>query len=83
MLMNVLAETCASTDFTCQDGQCIANSFLCDGNEDCLYGEDENSPPCPGIHCPSRCIEKMIVFAVKLIKSIILCCIAISEMFFE
>ena len=35
----VLVEACA--EFTCNDGECIYNGWLCDGDNDCSDGEDE------------------------------------------
>lgn len=29
------------TEFLCQTGECIQLSFLCDGNPDCVNGQDE------------------------------------------
>lgn len=32
---------CNYTMFMCKEGSCIASSYVCDGNNDCLDGEDE------------------------------------------
>lgn len=32
---------CWEDPFLCDDASCIPNSFVCDGDEDCLRGEDE------------------------------------------
>ena len=37
----VLVEACE--EFTCNDGECINNRWLCDGDNDCSDGEDEAS----------------------------------------
>ncbi|XP_071505175.1 uncharacterized protein [Diadema antillarum] len=39
----VVAGTCQPHQFTCNDGQCIHESWECDGFEDCTGGEDEVS----------------------------------------
>lgn len=43
-----LVNTCLPTQFSCDDGQCIEESKVCDFIPDCLHGEDEAS-------CSSRC----------------------------
>ena len=35
----VVVEACE--EFTCNDGECIYNRWLCDGDNDCSDGEDE------------------------------------------
>ncbi|KAJ0022846.1 hypothetical protein NQD34_014980 [Periophthalmus magnuspinnatus] len=39
---------CLPAQFSCNNGQCIEDSKVCDFTPDCLHGEDEAS-------CPSRC----------------------------
>ena len=34
--------TCGSDQATCQNGECILRSGLCDGHTDCSDGSDEN-----------------------------------------
>ena len=46
--------------FKCRDYYCISMSALCDGQRDCLYGDDEDyctSLVCPGLKCrgENRC----------------------------
>lgn len=43
---------CKDNEFRCNNGQCIMNSYLCDGDKDCLDGSDETS--CPPATCSSR-----------------------------
>ncbi|XP_078490992.1 uncharacterized protein LOC144747096 [Ciona intestinalis] len=33
--------SCTDLQFTCSDGQCIVEGFVCDGSDDCIGGEDE------------------------------------------
>ena len=46
-------ETCTKNEFHCGADTCIPSSWLCDGNADCLNGEDE--------HPKSGCGENGIV----------------------
>ncbi|MGH0155775.1 UNVERIFIED_CONTAM: hypothetical protein FKN15_030080 [Acipenser sinensis] len=39
-------KTCAPTDFTCQNGQCIPARWLCDGEAECSDGSDEAGSTC-------------------------------------
>ncbi|GEM_PF-6406454 len=32
---------CSSGEYTCNNGECISKSYLCDGDKDCSKGEDE------------------------------------------
>ena len=49
--------------FRCKSSYCIYMSLVCDGQKDCIYGEDEASctnPSCPGFlkcRAESRCIS--------------------------
>ena len=52
---------CRRDQFTCGDGDCISERYVCDGIKDCRWGEDEqNCRPdniCDGVECPSgKCI---------------------------
>ncbi|KAK7881754.1 hypothetical protein WMY93_030163 [Mugilogobius chulae] len=38
-----LVDDCLPTHFSCDNGQCIENSKVCDFTPDCLHGEDEAS----------------------------------------
>jgi hypothetical protein len=40
------AEVCPSNEFSCGDGSCINNEFLCDGQVDCYNGLDEDPETC-------------------------------------
>ena len=42
--LSVSFSTCNTSEFMCQDGQCISNAIKCNGIEDCIHGSDE-------IHC--------------------------------
>lgn len=33
---------CGDTEFTCNDGLCIEDAFVCDSHVDCTNGEDES-----------------------------------------
>ena len=33
--------SCASSQWTCSNGQCISSSYRCDGDQDCTDGSDE------------------------------------------
>lgn len=60
MLYFSVHEKCSSSEFTCENGQCISYSLHCDGNRDCLDHSDEAgcpvawSLPCPAgeMKCP-------------------------------
>ncbi|XP_078490994.1 uncharacterized protein LOC144747097 [Ciona intestinalis] len=52
--------SCTDLQFTCSDGQCIDEGFVCDGSDDCIGGEDEqNCETCPPTFvydlCASAC----------------------------
>ncbi|KAM7439112.1 Low-density lipoprotein receptor-related protein 6 [Porites harrisoni] len=41
-------KTCDPEQFTCSNGQCIPQGWICDDSEDCNDGSDEqNCPKCP------------------------------------
>lgn len=35
--------TCKSDDFRCSNGHCIPKYFVCDGDKDCVGGDDESN----------------------------------------
>ena len=39
-------EGCKEHDFSCSNGQCIPESYKCDGLTDCDDGSDESSSLC-------------------------------------
>ncbi len=45
--------TCGTNQFTCKDKQCISDLWLCDGKNDCSFGEDEEMCSCHGQHIVS------------------------------
>ena len=38
-------EGCHNHEYKCHDGRCIHKDWLCDGTEDCPFGDDE-APSC-------------------------------------
>lgn len=41
-----VSSECTETEFTCDDGSCILSTWQCDGEDDCLNGEDETELSC-------------------------------------
>ena len=37
---------CKESEFQCNNGQCIPSTWGCDGEEDCINGEDEQQEEC-------------------------------------
>lgn len=44
---------CSTNEFSCRDGSCINNEFLCDGQVDCYNGLDEDPETCDQPEEPS------------------------------
>ncbi|XP_008207498.1 modular serine protease [Nasonia vitripennis] len=44
--------SCRSNQFRCDNGQCIGNTELCDGNVDCTDRSDETVLSCGSFNCP-------------------------------
>uniref|UniRef100_A0A669DX38 Low density lipoprotein receptor-related protein 8, apolipoprotein e receptor n=1 Tax=Oreochromis niloticus TaxID=8128 RepID=A0A669DX38_ORENI len=45
-------KTCAATDFTCKNGQCLPARWRCDGEVECADGSDEADSICSRQTCP-------------------------------
>ncbi|CAL1673906.1 unnamed protein product [Lasius platythorax] len=43
---------CRASQFTCDNGQCIQSTDVCDGTRDCADGSDETSARCDSLTCP-------------------------------
>ena len=37
---------CLAPDYRCSDGRCISSNNVCDGEFDCISGEDEENCQC-------------------------------------
>ena len=48
------AEVCSTNEFSCGDGSCINNDFLCDGQVDCYNGLDEEPETCDQPDLPDQ-----------------------------
>ncbi|CAF1581398.1 unnamed protein product, partial [Rotaria sordida] len=46
-----LSSSCASVNFTCQNGQCLSRRKVCDGRSDCSDGSDEDTRFCSRYAC--------------------------------
>uniref|UniRef100_A0A3B4E5T6 EGF-like domain-containing protein n=1 Tax=Pygocentrus nattereri TaxID=42514 RepID=A0A3B4E5T6_PYGNA len=57
---------CGSEDFQCRNQRCVRAAWICDGDDDCLDGSDEEHLICANHSCPldqfkclnNRCIPK-------------------------
>ncbi|XP_070509903.1 basement membrane-specific heparan sulfate proteoglycan core protein isoform X20 [Chironomus tepperi] len=47
-------EVCSTNEFSCGDGSCINNEFLCDGQVDCYNGVDEDIETCDQQNQPDQ-----------------------------
>jgi hypothetical protein len=47
-------QECSTNEFSCGDGSCINNEFLCDGQVDCYNGLDEDSETCDQTDQPDQ-----------------------------
>uniref|UniRef100_A0A673XLF5 Low density lipoprotein receptor-related protein 8, apolipoprotein e receptor n=1 Tax=Salmo trutta TaxID=8032 RepID=A0A673XLF5_SALTR len=45
-------KTCATTDFACENGQCVPQRWRCDGEPECADGSDEADATCSRQMCP-------------------------------
>ena len=44
--------SCADTQFTCKNGECVKRNLQCDGYKACKDGSDEDN-----CDCPSKCFS--------------------------
>ncbi|XP_056127208.1 low-density lipoprotein receptor-related protein 1B isoform X1 [Rhinichthys klamathensis goyatoka] len=59
-------QRCRNDDFQCRNWRCIRANWICDGDDDCLDGSDEEAQICSNHSCPidqfkcpnNRCIPK-------------------------
>lgn len=42
---------CSNQEFKCTNGQCIKNTWVCDGDYDCTDNSDEDKNTCTGVVC--------------------------------
>lgn len=42
---------CPNQEFECTNGQCIKNTWVCDGDYDCTDNSDEDKKTCSGVVC--------------------------------
>uniref|UniRef100_A0A8C9SYB7 EGF-like domain-containing protein n=1 Tax=Scleropages formosus TaxID=113540 RepID=A0A8C9SYB7_SCLFO len=50
--LSVAKKTCAPSDFTCRNGQCVPARWRCDGEPECSDGSDEADSTCSRQTCP-------------------------------
>ena len=51
-ILSTTSKPCPYNHFKCKvNGKCVHNSWLCDGEPDCLDGEDESKAVCEGKTC--------------------------------
>uniref|UniRef100_A0A183A8V0 Ig-like domain-containing protein n=1 Tax=Echinostoma caproni TaxID=27848 RepID=A0A183A8V0_9TREM len=51
----VIDSPCGPADWMCRNGQCIPQSYFCNGRPDCSDGSDEQPPHCYDIPVDTRC----------------------------
>uniref|UniRef100_A0A8C7ZRX8 Low density lipoprotein receptor-related protein 8, apolipoprotein e receptor n=1 Tax=Oryzias sinensis TaxID=183150 RepID=A0A8C7ZRX8_9TELE len=51
-IVSTAKKTCATTDFTCKNGQCLPSKWRCDGEPECADGSDEADAICSRQTCP-------------------------------
>lgn len=56
MLSSTAKNTCATTDFTCKNGQCVPARWRCDGEPECADGSDEADATCSKCPITRECV---------------------------
>lgn len=53
--------SCSDDEFTCLNGECIKNTWLCDGQPDCLDASDET------VGCGSKVSRTFLIKKIHLV----------------
>lgn len=72
-----MSRNCSSTEFRCnKTGRCIPATWVCDTDNDCGDGSDENEEKCKTLmitNCPLdqfECVNKKCIFEVIMITKL-------------